>query len=69
MTIYKQFGMRVKYLRTQKGMSQEDLALEAGINKNYLSDIERGARNPTLKIMQEIADALNINLEVLFKGL
>ncbi|MCQ2815390.1 MAG: helix-turn-helix domain-containing protein [Bacilli bacterium] len=69
MTIYKQFGMRVKYLRTQKGMSQEDLALEAGINKNYLSDIERGARNPTLKIMQQIADALNINLEVLFKGL
>ena len=50
-------------------MSQEDLALEAGVNKNYLSDLERGERNPTVKILEKIARALDINLQELFKGI
>ena len=69
MTITKQLGMRIRYLRKTKKMSQEDLALEAEVNKNYISDLERGERNPTLKIMEKIAKALDIDLATLFKGI
>ena len=69
MTIEKQLGMRIRYLRKNKKMSIEDLALEAGINKNYLSDLERGKRNPTIKVMEKIAVALEISISELVKGL
>lgn len=69
MNIQKQLGMRVRYLRKTKKMSIEDLALEAEINRNYLSDLERGKRNPTLQVISKIAAALQISLEELFKGL
>ena len=65
----KQLGMRIKYLRSLKKWSQEDLALEADVNKNYISDLERGQRNPTVKILEKIAKALNISLSELFKGI
>ena len=65
----KELGMRIKYLRTLKHWSQEDLALEADVNKNYLSDLERGMRNPTVKVLEKIAQALSISLEELFKGI
>ena len=69
MDVNKQLGMRIKYLRSLKKWSQEDLALEAGINKNYLSDLERGSRNPTVKVMEKIANALGITISELFKGI
>mgnify|MGYP003297725121 CR=1 FL=1 len=69
MKIELQLGMRIKYLRKRRGWSQEDLALEANINKNYLSDLERGNRNPTLRIMEKIAIALGIDISELTKGL
>ena len=69
MNVLVQLGMRIRYLRKQKNMSQEDLALECGINKNYLSDLERGTRNPTVKVMEKIAKALEIDLSTLFKGI
>ena len=65
----KQLGMRIKYLRSLKKWSQEDLALEADVNKNYISDLERGERNPTVKILERIARAFNISLSELFKGI
>lgn len=68
MRAVEQLGMRIAYLRKQKGWSQEDLALEANINKNYLSDLERGRRNPSLEILERLADAFGITLEVLFRG-
>ena len=69
MNINTQLGMRIKYLRKQKGMSQEDLALESGVNKNYLSDLERGNRNPTVVVLEKIAYALGESLSSLFKGI
>ena len=69
MTINKQLGYRVRYFRTQKGMSIEALALEAEINRNYLGDLERGVRNPTLIILNKIAKALEVDLVVLFEGI
>ncbi len=69
MTIEKQLGMRIAYLRKQKKWSQEDLALEANINKNYISDLERGTRNPTIKVLERISNAFGITLSVLCQGL
>ncbi len=69
MTIEKQLGMRIVYLRHLKKWTQEDLAFYAQINKNYLCDLENGKRNPTLQVLSRIADAFNISLEYLFKGI
>ena len=69
MDINKQLGMRIRYLRSLKKWSQEDLALEANINKNYLSDVERGPRNPTVVIVEKIARAFGITLSELFRGI
>ena len=69
MTVEKQLGMRIRYLRTKKKLSQEDLALMSGVNKNYLSNLERGSRNPTLKLLEKICRGLDINLETLLKGI
>ena len=69
MTINKQLGARIRYLRQQKNWSMEDLALEAGINRNYLCDLERGSRNPTVLVLNKIAKALDINLSTLFEGI
>ncbi len=69
MTINKQLGARIRYLRTQKNMTIEDLALEAEINRNYLCDLERGTRNPTVVVLNKIAKALEINLSTLFEGI
>ena len=69
MTINKQLGMRIRYLREQKKMTLEDLSFESEVNKNYLSDLERGNRNPTVKVLSRIAEALGISLEELFKGI
>jgi transcriptional regulator with XRE-family HTH domain len=69
MTLRQQLGKRIRYLRQQQGLSQLDFALLAMINRNYLSDIEQGRRNPTFSILVKIAEALHITLEVLFKGI
>ena len=69
MTVNQELGMRIRYLREQRKMTLEDLAFEADVNKNYLSDLERGNRNPTVKVLAKIADAFNITLEILFKGI
>ena len=69
MRIEEQLGMRIRYLRKIKKMSIEDLALECGINRNYLSDLERGKRNPTLQMLEKIANGFEISISELTKGL
>lgn len=66
--IYYLLGKRIVYLRKKKKMSSLDLAIQSGINKNYLSDLENGRRNPSLKILRKIAIALEIDLSNLFEG-
>jgi transcriptional regulator with XRE-family HTH domain len=62
----KQFAGRVRELRLARGLSQEQLAFKAGIHRTYLGGIERGERNPTLKNIVSIAEALDITLSELF---
>lgn len=66
--ILQQLGERVRELREQAGVSQEQLANEIGIDRTYISGIERGRRNPSIQSIYRIAKGLNISLEELFKG-
>jgi len=52
------FGIAVRRLRLEAGLSQEALGVEAGLDRTYVSGIERGIRNPTLKIISRLANAL-----------
>jgi transcriptional regulator with XRE-family HTH domain len=65
-TILKKFGLRLKEVRKLKGMSQDDLALEADIEKSQVYRIENGLTNPTITSIINIAKALNIRPEILF---
>ena len=69
MNLQTQLGMRIRYLRKERKMSQLDLSLESDINKNYISDLEKGRRNPSLLVLGKIAYALNIDLSTLLKGI
>jgi transcriptional regulator with XRE-family HTH domain len=63
------FGRRVRQLRERKRLSQEDLGLEAGLDRTYISGIERGVRNVSLKNIAAIAEALNVTLAEMFESL
>lgn len=52
--------------RKRLGMTQADIAAEAGVHRSYYGLIENGSRNPTLRIATNIATALNSNIEQLF---
>jgi transcriptional regulator with XRE-family HTH domain len=52
------FGLRVRELRQQRGLSQEELAEQAQLHRTYLGGVERGERNISLDAMWKLADAL-----------
>lgn len=54
-------GANVRRYRKLKGMSQEQLALEAGMERSYVSDLERGTRNPSVRALGRLAEALGIH--------
>lgn len=64
--IRERFGFAVKTCREDLGLTQEDLAEKAGIHRTYLSDIERGSRNPSLINIERLAAALSMTLAQLF---
>ena len=66
MDVRKRFGANVRRLRKQLGQSQEAFALEAGIDRTYVSGVERGARNPSLIVAQKFASGLGVPLWQLF---
>lgn len=60
-------GNAIKSKRAALGLSQEELAARAGLHRTYVSDLERGARNPSLESVQKLADALQLSLPTLFE--
>ncbi|MBW8304164.1 MAG: helix-turn-helix domain-containing protein [Brevundimonas sp.] len=60
MDVVAQLGKNVRTLRTEIGFSQEELAFRAGLKRSYLSDLERGTRNPTVRALGRIAVALGV---------
>ncbi len=58
MNIKEKFGQKVKTLREEKSMSIEHLANISNVDRNYISDIEKGKRNVSITIMEKIITAL-----------
>lgn len=61
MEIEKRLGANVRRVRRAMDKSQEALADEAGLHRTYISDIERGVRNPTIKVIEKIAGVLKVS--------
>lgn len=60
------FGRHIRSLRTLDSLTQEEVAYRAGIHVTYLSGVERGVRNPSLKSIRAIASALGVRVGDLF---
>lgn len=58
MTLGQRFGRNVRKLRIERGLTIEALADEVGLAYTYLGQLERGLRNPTLRVVENIAAAL-----------
>jgi len=61
-------GKRIRQFRQEMGFTIEELAFKAQLHPNYLGDIERGDRNPSLKNLNKIADGLEQPLAAIFSG-
>jgi len=61
------FAANLRRLRHVKGISQEDLAYEADVNRTYLSKLEKGVSYPGLEIIAKLADALGVEPAELLK--
>jgi len=59
-------GSAFRQLRERTELSQEELAFRAGLDRTYVSGIERGRRNPSLKSMQRVAAQLGLSLDEVF---
>jgi transcriptional regulator with XRE-family HTH domain len=68
MDIVKKFGLKVKKVRLSKHMSQGDLAKKLGVGPSYISQIERGLQNVSLKVIEKIAKALGISITEIFNS-
>lgn len=64
--IEKKFGAKLAYIRKSKRLSQMKLAEIVNMNFNYIGQIERGEANVTIKTMKLLANALEVELSVLF---
>lgn len=62
------FGKNLKFLRTQKNISQEEFADKTKLDRTYISGLERGKRNPSFITLLKLAQTLNIPIENLFNG-
>ncbi|MCH8205882.1 MAG: helix-turn-helix transcriptional regulator [Chloroflexi bacterium] len=61
------FASHLRTLRLQRGLSQEEVAHRAGLHVTYVSGIERGRRNPSVKSLYRIAQALGVPVKELFE--
>ncbi len=62
MDIQKKFGRRVKELRNEKKISQEALAFDADVERAYVSHLENGRRNISIKNMEKVLGALGVSI-------
>lgn len=65
--IAKLVGERIRTLRQERGLSQEQLALKASLNTSFIGQIERGGKKPTILTLDKIVTALDITFEELFR--
>lgn len=63
------FGERIHSLRMERRLPQDVLAFRSQVHRNYISDVERGKRNVSLRIIERIAIALDVEIAELFKDM
>ena len=68
MDLVQLLGANVRKFRKLRGMSQEALALDAEMKRSYLSDLERGTRNPSVRAVERLANALSVKPEDLVRS-
>lgn len=68
MDVVQLLGRNVRKHRKLKGMTQEQLALETEMERSYVSDLERGTRNPSVRALGRLAEALSVNPDELLKS-
>lgn len=68
-SIQTKLGERIQEIRKERSFSQEDLAFKCGLHRTYISDVERGARNISIRNLKRIAQSLEISLSDLLKDL
>ena len=66
MDVCKLIGINVRALRQEKGWSQEDFGDRVGLHRTYVSQIERGVRNPTASVIERLAITLGVRPSMLF---
>jgi len=67
MEIKQKFGIKLKQLRLEKGISQESLSLIAGLDRTYIPSIEKGKRNVSITVIEKLAKALDIPISRFFE--
>lgn len=67
--IIEDIGNRIKEIRNEKGISQEKLALKAELDRTYVAGVENGKRNPSIKSLEKIINALDTNFGTFFKDM
>jgi transcriptional regulator with XRE-family HTH domain len=68
-TLASAFGRRLREVRTERGLSQEDLASRTGVHATAIARLERGRREPLLKTIVRVADGLGVPPGTLLDGL
>lgn len=66
MDIRKRIGWNLRRLRKAREVTQEDFATDSGFDRGYISGIERGVRNPSVLVLDRIANALDVDVIELF---
>jgi len=69
MDIRTKIGLRIRELRKAKGLSQEQLALKAEIDRTYMASVENGKRNVAIVNIEKIINALDTSFKDFFSGL
>jgi len=67
MDVVALLGRNVRAFRLERDMSQEQLALDAGMKRSYLSELERGLRNPSVRAVGRLAAALGVEPSLLLR--
>lgn len=67
LNIQKKFGLKIRELRKSRKLSQEELAFKAKLHPTYISAIERGEYNLTIKNIKKLADCLKVKVFEVFK--
>ncbi|MHA6531717.1 helix-turn-helix domain-containing protein [Paenibacillus sp. BAC0078] len=65
--LVKRIGERIRKLRKEMKLSQEQLAERSGLHTNYVGQVERGEKNLTLETLEKVVEGLDISLEELFR--